>query len=108
MMDMEDSETPTNVLEFMARFHETSNNGRCEAARGLLLPCPFCAAPDFTKYPVFETTPDTVQIECICFECGRGAKPVLEKVEDVFHFQFFQTRGPAQPEWFRPRMDRMH
>ncbi len=107
-MSEEEPETPVDLPTFLARFEETTNNGRCETARGLLLPCPFCAAPDFTTYPVFETTPETPQREFVCKECGRGAKPVVEFISGATCFQFFQTRGDASPPWFRPRMERIH
>lgn len=93
---------PFDLASFRARYAESLEAERCDCLRGFMLPCPFCAAPDFSVYAVFDVGVPLVQR---CHECRRSAYFLLEAMSEsgVRGFSVVQTGGPKQPSWFNSR-----
>ena len=100
---------PADRESFVLRFTESQLDSRCDLHRGLGLPCPFCAAPNFTKYPIYEVEglqgPTFALIQPFhpvqtCEECGRSGKfffdPILIQGVPAQKFYILQTGGPLQ------------
>lgn len=90
---------PADRESFVLRFVESQGDSRCDVHRGLGLPCPFCAAPNFTKYPIYES-PLGVHPMQTCEECGRSGRFFFEQIfiQGIPAQQFYilQTGGPLQ------------
>lgn len=100
---LDDKGPPNSAQEFVDRFNE--NYEAQTSQGGLAMPCLFCGAPGFTKTEVFASSPSDVQPEHVCYECHRGAKVVVELLPNGFkQCQFYQTRGPQQPDWLPNRI----
>lgn len=90
--------------------HLTQENMRMEG-QGLAVvthaPCPFCAAPDWMKWPILDPR-SAMELGAQCGECGRGAKAIFTDFPNgCYQFEFVQTSGPDQPDWFHPKMRRV-
>jgi hypothetical protein len=98
---------PQDIETFEQRFNESQAMLCCDLTRGLGMPCPFCASPNFTKYPVFEVE-DHLHITQTCEECGRSGRFTFERFllcgTPAQKFFILQTSGPPQPDWFMPRI----
>ncbi len=101
-------EIPQSYDEFVERFEESQDLPCCNLETGIGMPCPFCAAADFTRYPVFDVVdgPHRVQTCVVCqragvfqFEWHRHASGFFQR-----RFYVLQVSGPAQPTWFEPRI----
>lgn len=72
-----------------------------------VLPCPFCAAPDWARLPIL-TTPEAMKTGATCGSCGRGAKAEFTDFPNGgYQFELVQTSGPDQPDWMAPKMRRV-
>lgn len=95
---------PLDMEEFRIRFHENQLATCCFLQRGLGMPCPFCAAPNFTRYAIFEVA-DTEHKVQTCWSCKRSGKYSMERYElqgnPAMKFFVLQTGGPPQPDWLR-------
>lgn len=98
---------PADYESFVRRFHFSQSDLRCDLQRGFGMPCPFCAAPAFTRYPVFET-PDNAHPVQTCRECERSGKFTFERFLlqglPASKYYVLQTDGPPQPDWLAPRI----
>ncbi len=91
--------------DFRLRASIAAQDERCNLQSGLGMPCPFCGAVGFTKYPVFEAETHPPQT---CEECARTAFFSFEDIEyngmPARKYQVLQTGGPPSPDWFQPRI----
>lgn len=98
---------PVDMQDFQSRFQDSIEHPGCDVASGLGMPCPFCAAPGFTKVPVFNSC-DACQDTHTCHECGRAARFLFERGDingiPTIHYQVLQTAGQPIPDWFVPRL----
>jgi hypothetical protein len=98
---------PRNVAEYLARFHANQRIEGYGIQTTTITPCPFCGAPDWMRWPILEAQ-EAMQRGATCLECGRSAKAVFHVNEPGNkQFEFVQTGGPDQPEWFTPKMRRV-
>ena len=90
---------PADRESFVLRFTESQQDPRCDVYTGLGLPCPFCAAPNFTKYPIYDVDMDAHVVQT-CEECRRSGKFFFERIllQGLPAQKFFvlQTGGPLQ------------
>jgi hypothetical protein len=61
-------------------------------------PCPFCAAPDWQRWPVANAL-EAMREEATCSECGRSARTVVEEHDGIVSAYTVQTGGPDPAEW---------
>lgn len=102
---MKDS-PPTSADEYRVRFHRNHRVEGYGMETTTVAPCPFCAAPDWQKWPIV-TVAEAVGKEATCRECGRSAKALVKRDAHGVSFEFVQTGGPDQPEWLTPKMRRI-
>lgn len=96
-----------DAISFRLEYLEALSDDVCDARRGLGLPCPFCAEPNFTKYPVYETAAEA-QIVQTCEACGRSGRYSVEPYElqgfPALRLEILQVAGPQQPVWLPSRV----
>lgn len=101
---------PRSEVEFLLRYADNhSTEGELTAAGVRVvsrIPCPFCAAPNFLVYTLADVLLRTLE-ECICSECGRGAKFYADDEVNGLYFRPIQSRGPNPPEWMGNRIERL-
>lgn len=94
---------PTSMQEYTERF---AKNGRMEGfglSTKTIMPCPFCAAPDWMAIPIMD--PETAMKKgAECKECKRSARAIFSKTLGGVSFAIVQSGGPDQPEWLEPKM----
>lgn len=101
------SKPPQNAVEFNARYFEAQRIVGMGLDTGMVLPCPFCAAPDFLTYRILDTR-EALEKGAVCRECGRGCKAIFTSPQPgATVFEMVQTVGPDQPEWFDVKMRRV-
>lgn len=96
---------PASAEEYNARYltsHRISGAGFDVTSH---MPCPFCAAPDFIVHRVMETEA-AIERGAICKACARGTRAIVDRSAAGVRFEFVQTAGPDQPEWFTPKLRR--
>lgn len=101
---------PTTSEEYLARFHENHRVDGYGVDVHQVIPCPWCAAPDFqTLYPAggiitgdrpdIDTQMETV---CTCAECGRSGRALVSRDPGGVSFEYVQTGGDSAPEFLVP------
>lgn len=66
-----------------------------------ILPCPFCAAPDFMPIKIIQATAD-MRKQVTCAVCGRSGMNLVTETVSGVKTEFVQTAGDDPPEWLRP------
>jgi hypothetical protein len=97
--DMTHPKTLKEFIERMERNYYTEGEGENAVT---MIPCPFCAAPDFMHY-VPATAREVEKQTHTCNECGRSSRL-------VFHddgSQIVQVGGEDQPDYLIMRYRRM-
>lgn len=97
---------PQSKLAFEARFHENERIEGYGSDTTMIVPCPFCAAPDFMRWKILQME-ETLSAGATCAECGRSCKGIFEHRRDSVHFEMVQTGGSEPAEWI-PRMRRIN
>jgi bacterioferritin-associated ferredoxin len=97
---------PTTMAEYLARFAENQHITGFGLDTGMSLPCPFCAAPNFTSYKIVEVE-RVLSDGATCLECGRSAKAIIQRDGPNIQTEIVQTGGADQPEWLEPKMRRV-
>lgn len=99
---------PESYDEFKTRFRDAQEHDACDLNSGRGMPCPFCAAPGFTTYPIFDHEAKKLpHPPLFCAECKRIALFIFECRElapnvHETHFGVLQVSGPVQPKWLVP------
>lgn len=65
-----------------------------------ILPCPFCAAPDFMPIKIIDAPTDMAKAYT-CEVCGRSGTNIVT-TDGGLSVEFVQTAGDDPPEWLRP------
>ncbi len=93
-------DTPGTIGEFMDRFKKNQYLSGMGLDCMLHMPCPFCAAPEWIVYHIWDVKAVLTQ-GAQCQECGRGAKTVFhaDQFGNVMHFELFQTVGDDPPAY---------
>lgn len=99
--DPPDRETYDRLFAERTRYTGQFSETRCH------LPCPFCAAADWSSWTVWPGHPDNVEIACqrdvTCFSCGRGAKAIVTRSgAGSIGMEWVQTRGEDPPAYLPP------
>lgn len=70
-----------------------------------ILPCPFCASPDWLVFPVTAGLNGYVEEQKprFCKNCCRTARVIIVRSKDSVTFEIVQTDGPEPPEWMQPK-----
>lgn len=99
---------PTSLDELNRRCAANSKIIGFGSATTTILPCPFCGAPEWMRFPV--TAGFTNYAEQVkpheCKECGRSARLDIRSVNGGLETEIVQCGGPDQPEWMNPKMRR--
>lgn len=72
----------------------------------MVIPCPFCAAPDFHRVLIINSHEDLSR-EATCVHCGRSARMLITAAPGVTSGELVQTGGEDPPEWMQPWPRRM-
>lgn len=94
---------PDSIEQYNARYHKNVRFEGYGLEVRTVLPCPFCAAPDFLVFPVTAGLSDykEVQEETKCKECNRSGRNVITKDQHgSIRMEFVQTAGNDPPKWF--------
>lgn len=71
------------------------------------VPCPFCCAPDYRSYLIFEVQKANAE-EAVCKACGRGSKFIFtQPTPEQTFMEMVQTRGPDPDLPFLPKIRRV-
>jgi hypothetical protein len=97
---------PGNMDEYTARFHQNQRIEGYGLDTTMVMPCPFCAAPDFMRWKILEVE-SAMHRGGTCKECGRSTKAIFQRSPSGVQFEIVQTGGPDQPEWLAPKMRRV-
>jgi hypothetical protein len=93
------SSGPTSKDEYDQRFYKNHLVSGSGLNTTVHMPCPFCAAPDWSVFPVLETEEVMKGPGATCKECGRSAKFVFTQTANSKSFELVQTGGDAPPSW---------
>lgn len=86
--------------EFRLRYHANYHaDGKGLAVSAVHMPCPFCAAPDWMCYRVFDGIPEH---DHACGACGRTARIIRARSGGVTRLELLQTGGDDPPGWLEP------
>lgn len=96
---------PANQHEYNVRAQQNTKITGFGAETTTVLPCPFCAAPDWMKFPVTaglnnyteQSAPHT------CKECGRSGRLIVARSPGEVRSELVQTGGEDPPEWLVPK-----
>lgn len=89
---------PSSMDEFSELFEKNLRiEGNFDKVR-TVLPCPFCAAPDFTTFRILTTSED-MQQEATCDVCGRSARFIVNGDASGIAAELVQTGGEPPPPW---------
>lgn len=99
---------PQSMPEFLERFEANSKlTGHGIDKLEMHIPCPFCAAPDFMVYLIFNAEATWMK-GATCGHCGRSAKVIFgTKTEERTGFELVQTGGDEQPDWLEPKLKKL-
>lgn len=97
---------PNNKEEYLTRYHSNQRYTGFGLETAMVMPCPFCAAPDFLVCRVIDTE-KALSEDTKCKECERSAKYIFQRNAIGVTFEIVQTGGPDQPDWFTPKMRRI-
>lgn len=70
------------------------------------IPCPFCAATNFCKYPIMDMQ-DVLARGAKCDACGRSAKAIFKHSHSGVAMEMVQTGGDDPADWFPMLMRRV-
>lgn len=100
---------PTSIEEYNKRAKANLRYEGRFADTKTILPCPFCAAPDWLVYPVTAAMDDYKQIQDprTCKECGRTAALIITRTDSGVQQELVQIAGPDAPEWLTPKPRRV-
>ncbi len=98
--------TPTTMAEYTKRFMENERIEGAGPTTTIVMPCPFCAAPDFMRLPMLDSE-TAMASGAMCRECGRSARTLFDKRGGETRAELVQTGGLDQPEWLTPKMRRV-
>lgn len=89
---------PATLADFERRFKASLHfEGRGEDTR-MVVPCPFCAAPDFQALNVRDSIEGLAR-GATCGECGRSARWEIEQDGILTEMVMVQTGGPDAPPY---------
>lgn len=101
---------PANRAEYEKRFAQNQKITGYFADTTMHVPCPFCAAPGFTDWNIYEmatTSDQPMKDEKTCKECGRSGKTLIARGLDGVRAEFVQTGGPEPADWLTPKPRRI-
>jgi hypothetical protein len=98
---------PASLAEYQERF----NKNKTVEGFGIgnvytHCPCPFCAAPDWLVFEVFDVE-EAMAKSTRCNKCGRSAQSIIKRSAGGVQFELVQSGGPDQPDWMTPKMRRL-
>jgi hypothetical protein len=97
---------PRNQQEYLERFARGQSLEGFGLETTCVVPCPFCAAPDFARWRVIDAH-DAMAKPATCKECGRSAKSIFTRNAGGVSFEIVQCGGADQPDWLMPKMRRV-
>lgn len=89
---------PTNQQELnekIMRNHSLSGFGMEVASQ---FPCPFCGEPNWKEVRIIYTEEDMGKLDK-CDNCGRSAKFIVTRTENMMTGELVQVEGDDPPEW---------
>jgi hypothetical protein len=103
---------PQTMDEYNARFTENyRTEGWGIAGVTQVMPCPFCASPDWASWRIFDLAVNDyadMRKSRKCAECGRSARIDVQDMGDTVTSEIIQTGGAPAPAWLKPAPRREH
>jgi hypothetical protein len=97
---------PGNATDYALRYTANSRiTGHGIDGATIHMPCPWCAAPDFTAIPL-AAAHQALRAPATCGECGRSGRTIYHvDLPGHTETEFVQTAGPPPPDWLavKPR-----
>jgi hypothetical protein len=93
---------PRTHEEYAQRFAANTRVTGFGADTTMVMPCPFCAGPDFMQLRVMDFDHEVLRAGATCKLCGRSARGILERTPDMTSMRMVQTGGSDPAEYLPP------